>query len=75
MRDALAENASDVDKQIYAYYDVVAENTVAQSPNLPNDQEFIDNFKSISQSIAFGQITCEQGAQDLYDLVQRLMVK
>lgn len=75
VREEIAKTANDVDKQIYGYYDVAASRTVPQLPNLPNDQEFVDNLKIIGQQVSFGELTREQGAKDLYDLIQRLMVK
>lgn len=75
VRSAAEENAGDIDKILFAYLNKVAPTAIPQGPNLPNDQEFVDNLKQIGQNIAFGGITIEQGGQELYDLVQRLMVK
>lgn len=72
----LAEaNANDIDKMLFAYLNKVAPTAIPQGPNLPNDQEFVDNLKQIGQSVAFGNLTVEQGGADLFALIQRLMVK
>ena len=75
VREAIAAQAGPQDRQIYDYYDLVIPKSIPQGPNLPNDQEFIDNFKTISQSVAFGRTTREDGAKEIYDLIKRLMVK
>jgi multiple sugar transport system substrate-binding protein len=75
VRDAIAGKATDIDRQLYEYLSVAADRTVPQGPNLPNDQEFIDTLKQIGQSVSFGELTREQGAKDVFDLIQRLMVK
>ena len=75
VRNAIAGSASDIDKQLYQYLSTAADRTIPQGPNLPNDQEFNDTMLQIGQSVAFGQETREQGAKDMFDLIQRLMVK
>jgi len=75
VREAIAGDASEVDAMLYNYLNLVADRTVPQGPNLPNDQEFVDTLKQIGQSVAFGEMTREEGAQQIYDTIQRLMVK
>lgn len=75
VRSQAEASANDIDKLLFAYLNQVAPTAISQGPNLPNDQEFIDNLKQIGQNIAFGNQTVEQGGADLYELIQRLMVK
>lgn len=60
---------------LYDYLNAVEGRTIPQGPNLPNDQELVDTLKQIGQSVAFGQTTREAGAQQIYELINRLMVK
>ena len=75
VRAAIAGNASEIDAMLYEYLNVAADRTVPQGPNLPNDQEFVDTLKQIGQSVAFGQMSRDEGAQQIYDTIHRLMVK
>jgi multiple sugar transport system substrate-binding protein len=75
VRTAIAGQASELDAEIYNYYNVIADRSIPQDPNLPNDQEFVSELKRIGQSVAFGTSTREQGAKDLMDLIARLIVK
>jgi multiple sugar transport system substrate-binding protein len=54
---------------------VVADRTIPQGPNLPNDQEFVNELKLIGQKVAFGQSTVDAGAADLQALIERLGAK
>ena len=75
VRSQAEANANDIDKLLFAYLNSVAHTAIPQGPNLPNDQQFVDNLKQIGQSVAFEQITSEQGGKDLFALIQELMVK
>ncbi|HHV09666.1 MAG TPA: extracellular solute-binding protein [Clostridiales bacterium] len=75
VREKAQQNATEIDQKLFAYLDTVIENSIPQDPNLPNDQEFIDNLKLIGQQIAFGESSLEDGGQQLYDLIAKLMVK
>lgn len=75
VRAAIAGDASEIDAMLYEYLNIVADRTVPQGPNLPNDQEFVDTLKQIGQSISFGELSREEGAQQIYDTIHRLMVK
>jgi multiple sugar transport system substrate-binding protein len=75
VREAIAGDASPIDAMLYDYLNAAEGRTIPQGPNLPNDQEFVDTLKQIGQSIAFGQTTREDGAQQIFDLINRLMVK
>jgi multiple sugar transport system substrate-binding protein len=75
VRQAIAEEATATDAAVYHIYDVVADRTVPQGPNLPNDQEFVNELELIGQQVAYGQTTVEQAAADMQALIERLTVK
>jgi len=75
VRAAIAGDATAIDAMLYDYLNAAEGRTIPQGPNLPNDQEFVDTLKQIGQSVAFGQTSREDGAQQIYDLINRLMVK
>jgi multiple sugar transport system substrate-binding protein len=75
VRQAIAEEATEIDAAVYHIYDAVADRTVPQGPNLPNDQEFVNELELIGQQVAYGQTTVEQAAADLQALIERLAVK
>jgi multiple sugar transport system substrate-binding protein len=53
----------------------VADRTIPLDPNLPNDQEFVNELRLIGQAVAYGQSTVDQGATDLQALIERLATK
>ena len=75
VRDAINVGASKTDQEVYRIYAAVADRTIPQGPNLPNDQEFVNELRLIGQKVAFGQATVEEGAVELQALVERLAVK
>lgn len=75
VRQAIAEEATPIDAEVYRIYDAVADRTVPQGPNLPNDQEFVNELELIGQQVAYEQTTVEQAALDLQALIERLAVK
>jgi multiple sugar transport system substrate-binding protein len=75
VRAKIAAGATKTDAEVYRIYNVVADRTVPQGPNLPNDQEFVSELQLIGQAVAYGQTTVEQGAADLQALIERLAVK
>ncbi len=75
VRSAIAVGASKTDAEVYRIYNVVADRTIPQGPNLPNDQEFVNELRLIGQAVGFGQSTVEKGATDLQALIERLAVK
>lgn len=72
VREAISEAASDIDAAVYRIYAAVADRTVPQGPNLPNDQEFVNELQLIGQQVAYGQSSVEQAAEDLQALIERL---
>lgn len=75
VRQAIADEATDTDAAVYRIYDAVADRTIPQDPNLPNDQEFVNELELIGQQVAYGVSSVEQAAADLIALIQRLAVK
>jgi multiple sugar transport system substrate-binding protein len=75
VRQAIADQASPLDAAIYHIYDAVSDRTVPQGPNLPNDQEFVNELELIGQQVAYGQSSVDQAAEDLQALIERLAVK
>jgi multiple sugar transport system substrate-binding protein len=67
--------ASKTDAEVYRIYDAVADRTIPQDPNLPNDQEFVNELRLIGQAVAYGQSTVDDAAADLQALIERLAVK
>jgi multiple sugar transport system substrate-binding protein len=62
VRETTGVGASKTDAEVYRIYNAVADRTTLQGPNLPNDQEFVNELRLIGQSVAYGQSTAEQGA-------------
>lgn len=75
VRQAISGEATSTDAAVYRIYDAIADRTVPQGPNLPNDQEFVNELILIGQKVAYGQATVEQGAEELQALIERLAVK
>lgn len=75
VRQAISEQATAMDAAVYRIYDAIADRTVPQGPNLPNDQEFVNELDLIGQQVAYGQTSVEQAAADLQALIERLAVK
>ena len=75
VRQAIAGKATETDAAVYRIYDAVADRTIPQDPNLPNDQEFVSELMLIGQQVAFGQSTVDEAAADLQALIERLAVK
>lgn len=75
VRQAINVGATKTDAEVYRIYDAVADRTIPQGPNLPNDQEFVNELRLIGQSVALGESTVDKGAEDLQALIERLAVK
>jgi multiple sugar transport system substrate-binding protein len=75
VRQATGVGASKTDAEVYRIYDAVADRTIPQDPNLPNDQEFVNELRLIGQAVAYGQSTVDDAAADLQALIERLAVK
>ncbi len=75
VRQAIAESATATDAAVYGIYEAVADRMIPQGPNLPNDQEFVNELELIGQQVAYGESTVDQAAEDLQALIERLAVK
>ncbi|MBK9747629.1 MAG: hypothetical protein IPO91_12710 [Chloroflexi bacterium] len=75
VREAIAEQATVTDAAVYRIYGAIADRMIPQGPNLPNDQEFVNELELLGQQVAFGQLSVEQGAEELQALIERLAVK
>lgn len=75
VRSAIADSATATDAAVYHIYNVIADRTIPQGPNLPNDQEFVSELIQIGQKVAYGQSTVDDAAKDLQALIERLAVK
>ena len=75
VRTAISDQSTDTDAAVYRIYNAIADRTIMQDPNLPNDQEFVNELKLIGQAVAYGQSTVDKGAADLQALIERLSTK
>lgn len=75
VRQAISSNATPYDAAVYHIYDIVADRTIPQRPNLPNDQEFVNELQLIGQNVAYGKSTVDKAAADLQALIERLITK
>jgi multiple sugar transport system substrate-binding protein len=75
VRQAIADKATPIDAEVYRIYDAIADRTIPQGPNLPNDQEFVNELELIGQSVAYGQATVDEAATNLQALIERLATK
>jgi multiple sugar transport system substrate-binding protein len=75
VRQAISGQATETDAAVYGIYNVGADRTIPQDPNLPNDQEFVNELRLIGQAVALGASTVDKGAADLQALIERLAVK
>lgn len=75
VREAISDKSTPADAAVYSIYDAISDRSIPQGPNLPNDQEFINELHLIGQNVAYNSISIDQGAEDLFDLVKRLIVK
>ncbi len=75
VRQAIADEATPMDAAVYRIYDAVADRTIPQGPNLPNDQEFVNELELLGQRVAYGELTVEQGAEELQALIERMAAK
>ncbi|MDR1542695.1 MAG: extracellular solute-binding protein [Clostridiales bacterium] len=75
VRTAISAQATPIDQKVYNLYAVLADHTTPMDPNVPNDQEFTDGFKRISQEVAFGTKTTEVAAQEAFDFLNEMIAK
>src|SRR5512137_1958491 len=75
VRTAISGQSTETDAAVYRIYNAVADRTIPQDPNLPNDQEFVNELRLIGQAVSLGQSAVDKGAADLQALIERLAVK
>ena len=75
VRAAIADQSTETDAAVYRIYDAIADRSIPQDPNLPNDQEFVNELALIGEQVAFGVSSVDQAAEDLQALIERLAVK
>jgi multiple sugar transport system substrate-binding protein len=49
VRKAISASATPADAAVYHIYDVVADRTIPQGPNLPNDQQFVSELRLLGR--------------------------
>ncbi|MBN1437999.1 MAG: extracellular solute-binding protein [Anaerolineales bacterium] len=62
VRTAIAPQATETDAAVYRIYNAIADRTIPQDPNLPNDQEFVNELRLIGQAVALGEMTVDEAA-------------
>lgn len=75
VREAIAQVATPLDQKVYALFDVLKDHSTPMDPNVPNDQEFLEGYDKINLSIAYGQTTTADGAQQILDLLNAMIAK
>ncbi len=75
VRAKISAGATKTDAEVYRIYNVVADRTVPQGPNLPNDQEFVNELRLLGQQVAYEKLTVDQAAENLQALIERLAKK
>ena len=75
VRQAIADQSTATDAAVYRIYDAIAPFSIPQGPNLPNDQEFVNELELLGQQVAYEEITVDQGAEELIALIERLSTK
>ena len=75
VRQSISDKATVTDAAVYRIYAAIADRMIPQDPNLPNDQEFVNELELIGPQVAYGESTVDQAAEDLQALIERLAVK
>ncbi|MFE5320504.1 ABC transporter substrate-binding protein [Paenibacillus sp. NPDC056579] len=75
VREALKAKASPIDKKVYDYIDLAAQNSRVLDREMPNAKEFDTSQVNISQKIAFGKQNIADGAQELLGAAERAVNK
>ncbi|MDR0999230.1 MAG: extracellular solute-binding protein [Clostridiales bacterium] len=72
--ESLSASATGSDVVLFDYITAATASgqTIAADPNLPGDQEFVDNLKQVTQAMQFGNSAPEQAAKDIIALIERL---
>jgi len=75
VRTAISGISTEADAAVYRIYNAVADRTIPQDPNLPNDQQFVNELRLIGQAVSLGKSTVDKGATDLQALIERMAKK
>ena len=75
VRTAISGQATETDAAVYRIYNAVADRTIPQDPNLPKDQQFVNELKLIGQAVSLGKSTVDKGATDLQALIEQMTKK
>ena len=75
VRTAISGQATETDAAVYRIYNAVADRTIPQDPNLPNDQQFVNGLKLLGQQVAYAKSTVDKGAADLQTLIEQMSKK
>jgi multiple sugar transport system substrate-binding protein len=75
VRTAISGQSTEADAAVYRIYNAVADRTIPQDPNLPNDQQFVNELRLIGQQVSLGKSTVDQGAADIQALIERMAKK
>jgi len=75
VRTAISGQATESAAAVYRIYNAVADRTIPQDPNLPNDQQFVNGLKLLGQQVAYGKSTIDKGAADLQTLIEQMSKK
>jgi multiple sugar transport system substrate-binding protein len=75
IRTSNQASASQAEKLVYAVYDTATKYTTPWDTALPNDQEYTNTYRLFIDQVAFKQITPQQGARSIFELIQQMLVK
>ncbi len=70
-----AELSNVNDQKVLKYMTIAGPHSSPETDHLPNDTEWNSTLFLNYQQVAFGKITPAEGAQGIYDLIQKLMKK
>lgn len=70
-----AGSSNPADAKVLHYLQVAGPHTSKEGDHVPNDTELNSTLYFIYQQVAFGQLTPQQGGQQIYDLINRLIGK
>jgi multiple sugar transport system substrate-binding protein len=75
VREAISTVSTPLDQKVYALFDILADHSTSMDPNVPNDQEFLEGYDNINLAVAFGQKTTAEAAQEILDLLNKMIAK
>jgi multiple sugar transport system substrate-binding protein len=73
---ARSAGAADVnDQKVLDFLNIALPHSTRETLHLPNDTELNSTLYYVYQQVAFGKLTTEQGGQQIYEMIQRLIKK